>query len=278
MKIAISAESTIDVQEDLLKEYNIEVIPYKVIMGNDEFADGEVTTEQLFDFVKLTGVLPKTSALNQGEYKAYFEDLLKKYDAVIHITLSSLMSSSHHHACAAANELQNVYVIDSGSLSTGIALLCLKARDLANAGLGAERIAKEITDLVPKVQASFILDKLNYLVKGGRCNALVAFGANLLQIKPQIIVKDGKMIVGKRYMGKYEKNVKKYCEDTLSDNPDADLTYAFVTYSSASPESIATAKEALASRGFKNVFETHANATVSSHCGPNTIGILFLRA
>ena len=173
--------------------------------------------------------------------------------------------------------MKNVWVVDSKSLSTGIALLCIKAREMADAGMEPAKIVENLEQIVPKVQASFVLDKLEYLHKGGRCSGVALFGANLLSIKPEILVENGKMRVGKKFMGKLDGAVKKYCDDILKNNPDVDLDHAFVTYSSATPERIATAKQALIDRGFKNIYETTANATVSSHCGPNTIGILFIR-
>ena len=227
---------------------------------------------------KVETLLPKTSAVNEEQYRTHFKTLLKTHDAIIHITLSSEMSCAYSNAVKAAAQYNNVYVVDSRSLSTGIALLCIKASKMAEQGLPADEIVNKLKELTQKVQASFILDKLTYLVKGGRCNTLLAFGANILQIKPQIIVKDGKMVVGKKYMGKYDKNVKRYCVDTLSANPDVDKEFAFITYTTATKEQIDSAKDLLRQKGFINIFETTAGGTISSHCGPNTLGILFIKS
>ena len=278
MKIAISAESTIDLPQNLLDEYDIKVIPYMVTLGNEEEKDGVITPQKIFDFVKKTGILPKTSALNEEQYENFFKGMLKDYDAVIHFTLSKEISSTYNHAVDAATKLKNVYVINSASLSTGIALLAIKARELANSGTTLETIVKTCTDLTDKVSASFILDKLDYLHKGGRCSGIALLGANLFSIKPQIILSNGKMIVGKKFLGKWEKLIGKYCEETLNAASGYDLEHAFVTYTSASQECVDVAKKYLEEKGFKNIHETHAGATITSHCGPNTLGILFIKA
>lgn len=276
MKIVISAESTIDLPKELLEEFDIHTIPYTVIMGGKDYLDGVVSCDDIFTFVSGSGELPKTSAINKYQYEEYFKSLLKDYDAVIHFTLSSLMSSASSNASDAAKELKNVYVIDSKSLSTGIALLAIKASNLAKNNTPIDKILEIINNTVDRVQASFILDKLQYLYKGGRCSALSMFGANLFSIKPQILVKNGKMGVGKKYMGNLDVATKRYCEDTLNAFGDYEKEYAFVTYTTASENMIKTAKESLEKRGFKTIFITRAGATIASHCGPNTLGVLFI--
>lgn len=277
MKIAISAESTIDLSKDLLSQFDIHTIPYTVIMGGKDYLDGVITSDEIFDYVSKNNELPKTSAINQYQYKEYFTSILKEYDAIIHFTLSGTMSSACSNAKEAAKELQNVYIIDSKSLSTGIALLAIKASNLAKADTPIKDIIDTINNTIDRVQASFILDKLQYLYKGGRCSALSMFGANLFSIKPQILVKDGKMGVGKKYMGSLDVATKRYCQDTLNACSDYEKDYAFVTYTTASDYMLKVAKESLQERGFKNIFVTRAGATISSHCGPNTLGILFIK-
>lgn len=277
MKVIISAESTIDMSKELCDQFGIRTVPYKFNMGDKEYVDGEITNQDIFDFVAKNKSLPRTTALNRYEYEEYFKSLLKEGDAVVHLCLSSGFSSACSNAQAVAEQMDNVYVIDSKNLSTGIALLAIKASLFAKEGMDAKQIVEKVTALVPKVQASFVLDKLQYLAKGGRCSGMAAFSASLLSIKPSIIVKDGKMIVGKKYMGKLDNAVKKYCNDIMADCPNVDLDYAFVTYSSATPERVEIARNVLKEKGFKNILETTANATVTSHCGPNTIGILFIK-
>ena len=277
MKIAISAESTIDLTKELLNKYDIKTVPFTVIMGQQEYLDGEIENQQIYDFVAKENILPKTSAVNQFQYEEHFKNILKDSDAIIHFSLSSEISSAYSNAVAVANTLKNVHIIDTRSLSTGIALLAIKASEMANENKSLDEILKTINNLIEKVQASFILDKLKYLYKGGRCSSLAMFGANILSIKPQIVLKDGKMIVGKKYIGKLDIATAKYCEDTLNACSGFDLSHAFITCTTATPTMLKVAKESLEKRGFKNIHYTNAGATITSHCGPNTIGILFIK-
>ena len=193
MKIAISTETTLDIPKELQKKYDINVIPFTVILGDKTGLDGEITPQDIFDYVDETGVLPRTSAINEYQYDKYFTKLLRTYDAVIHICLSSGISSSCNNAKHTASIMKNVYIIDSQSLSSGIALEAIYARKLADQGLEPEEIVKKVETRIPFVQASFVINSLNYLYKGGRCSGLARFSAMLFRIKPQIIVKDGKM-------------------------------------------------------------------------------------
>lgn len=276
MKTIISAESTIDMPKELLEKFNIQIVPFSILLGEELLLDGEFKNEKIFEFVKKTNILPKTSAVNEFQYEEHFKNLLKEADAVVHISLSSALSSACSNAKSVAQKLKNVYVIDSKSLSTGIALLAIYASKLANAGLSADEIFDLVSKRVPKVQAGFVLEKLKYLYKGGRCSALSLFGANLLKIRPQILLKDGKMGPHKKYRGDYTSCVKKYVDDTLAEFNDPDLDTAFVTYTSAPEEAVEYAKQKLQERGFKNIYATHAGSTVTSHCGENTLGILYI--
>lgn len=276
MKIAISTESTLDIPKELQKQYDISVIPFTVILGDKSGFDGDITPLEIFDYVDKTGILPKTSAVNEYQYDKHFTKLLRNYDAIIHISLSTGISSACANAIHAASILKNVYIIDSQSLSTGIALLAIYARKLADKGLAPEQIVEKVEARIPFVQASFVINSLNYLYKGGRCSGLARFSAALFRIKPQIIVKDGKMAPAKKYTGRNEKTVAAYCADTLEEFNNPDLSLAFVTHSHATPEMVEIAKQALKDRGFKTIYETTAQATITSHCGPKTLGILFI--
>lgn len=276
MKIAISAESTIDLSKELIEEFDIKIIPFSVYLGEKSAPDGVITPKQIFKYVKDTGVLPKTSAINEYQYDKYFENLLKDYDAVIHFSLSSGISSSCENAKRIAALHDNIYVVDSQSLSTGIALLAIYAAKLARKGLDAKEIVERVEARVPFVQASFVIDTLDYLYKGGRCSGLARFSAAVFRIKPQIIVSHGKMSPGKKYRGKITPCVEKYCEDTLREFNAPDLSVAFVTHTEATEEMRAIAYKALKDRGFKTIYDTTAGATISSHCGPATIGILYI--
>ena len=276
MKIALSTESTVDLSEELIQQNDIKILPYTVILGETERPDGTFPVQEIFDFVKETGILPKTSAINEYDYTEHFTNLLKEYDAIIHISLSSGITSATSHAISAAKNFENVYVIDSQSLSSGIGLLALYARKLINKGLEPALIAEKVTNRVPFVQASFVIERLDYLYKGGRCSGLALFGANLLKLRPQIILKDGKMSPNKKYRGPMPLVIKNYCKDTIEQFNTPDLSEAFITYTSATEDMIANAKAALVEAGFKNIHETHAGATITSHCGEHTLGILYI--
>lgn len=276
MKIAISTESTLDIPKELQKQYDISVIPFTVILGDKSGFDGDITPQEIFDYVDETGVLPKTAAVNEYQFDKYFSKLLRNYDAIIHISLSSDISSACQNAMVAASIMKNVYIIDSKSLSSGIALLAIYARKLADQGLKPEEIVEKVKARVPFVQASFVINSVNYLYKGGRCSGLSAFAAALFRIKPQIIVNEGKMSPHKKYRGKSEQCVEQYCKDTLEQFNNPDLSVAFITHSHATPEMVEIARKALQERGFKTIYETVAQATITSHCGPKTLGILYI--
>ena len=278
MKICISAESTIDLPREVLDEYKIKTIAFNVILGDKSQEDGVVTPEDIFEYVDKTGVLPKTSAVNEARYEEYFGKLLKEYDAIIHFSLSSDLSSSYNNACIAAQELgaDKIFVVDSLSLSTGIALQAIYASQLRDEGLAPKEIVEKVEARIPSDQASFVLATVDYLYKGGRCSALAMLGAQLFRIRPQILVTNGKMGPGKKYLGKPTACVENYCKDTLEQFNTPDLSLAFVTHSSATPEMVEIAKKALQERGFKKIIETKAGATITSHCGPKCLGILYM--
>lgn len=276
MKIAISVETASDLSKELIKENDIKVVPFTVFLGDKDYKDGEITCDQIIEFVEKNKVLPKTGAVNRITYEEHFTEILKEYDGIIHISLSSELSSAYENALAVSKELKNVFVIDSRSLSTGIALLALYAKKLVNSGEKIESVYNKVLERVPNVSASFILKRVDYLYKGGRCNALVYLGANLLKIRPQIILKDGKMVSGKKYRGNFEHGVNTYCKDVLEEFNTPDLDTAFLTYTTASEEAIEIAKNHLINRGFKNVYTTRAGGTITSHCGENCLGILYI--
>ncbi len=277
MKIAVSVESTSDLSLELLNRYDIKVIPYQISIKDKTFLDGEYTTEELFKMVDEIGELPKTTAINEFEYTEYFEGLLKDYDEVIHICLSSGLSSACSHAQASASSLEKVYIVDSESLSTGIGLLAITARELADGGKTAKEI-KEVLDKKKKeLQVSFIIERLDYLHKGGRCTGFQKLGANLLKIRPKIVVKDGKMGQDNsvRYRGDMGKVMEKYANDVFASYPEPDLERIFITYTTATPEMRVAVISVCKKMGFKHIHETFAGSTIGSHCGANTMGILF---
>ena len=276
MKICISAESTVDLTQELLEKYNIKTLPFGVYLKDELKYDGEVKANDIIDFVSQNKILPKTSAINSYQFQEYFTELKKEYDAIIHFSLSSEMSCACANAKEAAKEFENVYIIDSRTLSTGIALLCISARTMADSGMKAQDIVEKINKRIPFVQASFVLERLDYLFKGGRCNSLQLLGANLLKLKPQILVTNGKMASAKKFRGKMDDCVKKYCEAVVEEFNNPDKSVAFLTFTTATEEMKNAAREVLKNAGFQTIYETTAGATITSHCGEHCLGILYI--
>ena len=279
MNIKIISDSTCDLPKALLEAYDITLFPLTVVKNDTAFKDGvDIFPADIFAHVAAGGALCSTSAGSVGEYADLFEQYTAGYDAVIHISLGSGFSSSYQNACVAASDFDNVYCVDSMNLSTGQGFIVLKARELARSGMEAEKIVEELNALVPKVEASFLVDKLDYLVKGGRCSSAAALGANLLNLKPCIEVKNGKMSVVKKYRGNYAKCLASYVKDRLADREDIDRDTLFVTKTSVSDECYRAVMDAVSAHGhFATVHETTAGCTVSCHCGPGTLGVLFLK-
>ncbi|MBE6948380.1 MAG: DegV family protein [Ruminococcaceae bacterium] len=280
MRIKITADSTCDIGEALAKKYDVEIIPLYVVMDDKPFMDLiEINPQQIFDHVASTGKICHTSAVNAALYGEIFAKYAKDYDAVIHVNLSSSLSACHQNAKIAAEEFDNVYVVDSLNLSTGSGHIVLDAAIMAREGKSAEEIVKFLEDAVKKVEASFVLDTLLYLQKGGRCSSIVALGANLLKLKPCIEVIDGKMQVGKKYRGTLNKCVEMYIADRLTGRDDIDYRRIFITHTAeTNPELVKCAEEAVKKYGsFEEVLITSAGCTIANHCGPNCLGILFYR-
>lgn len=276
MRIAVSAETTVDLPKDMLLEFDIHTTPFTVLLGEDARLDGDVTCDEIIEYVTAYKLLPKTSAVNEFQFEEHFTNLLKSYDKVVHFSLSSEISCACENAKKAAEKIGNVYVIDSRSLSTGIALQTIYASKLIKGGADFEEVIKKCEQRIPYVQASFVLERLDYLYKGGRCSAMAYFGANLLKLKPQILVVDGKMSPAKKYRGNIESVVKSYCLDTLSQFNNPDLEEVFITYTTATEKMLENARQVLRSRGFKKIRETRAGATITSHCGEHCLGILYI--
>ena len=276
MRIALSAESTIDMPEELLRKYDIHTTPFTILLGDEARLDGDVTPPEIIDYVSKTNQLPKTSAVNSYQYKEHFEKLLKDYDAVIHFCLSSEISVACHNAKTTASEMKNVYVVDSRSLSTGIALLAIYASKLRDKGLEPKKIVEKCEKRIPSLQVSFVLNRLDYLYKGGRCSALQMFGANLLKLRVQILVKDGKMGAGKKYRGNMTHCIVNYVNDTLASFDNPDLEEVFITSTTATEEQVDAVRKILEEHGFKHIMVTNAGGTITSHCGENCLGILYI--
>jgi len=275
MKIAISAESTIDLPKEQLKKLNISTVPFGIFLGDELIKDGDISLSEMFEFVKKRNILPKTSAVNEFQFQEHFSKLLEKNDAVVHFSLSSGVSSAYVNAKAVADKMENVYVVDTLAMSVGIALITMNAVKMKKDGSTAKEIYDYSMQLRNKLQTTFIIEKLNYLYKGGRCSALQLFGSNILRIRPQIVVKDGKMVVGKKFRGKMNDATKAFCEYVMDNCPNPDLESVFIIYSTATDEMLESARTALKNKGFKNIYEAITGITIASHCGEHTLGLIF---
>lgn len=278
-KIKITCDSTCDLTKELYEQYGIDVLPLGITLGDDCFRDGtDVQAQDVFSFVAKTGTLPKTSAVSVGEYTDVFKKYADEGYSVIHINISGEFSVCHRNACLAAEEFENIYPIDSRNLSSGSGHLAIEAAKMAKAGMCAPDIVKAINEKKEKLDVSFVLQTLDYLRKGGRCSGVVALGANLLHLRPEIEVVEGKMQVGKKYRGTIQKSIEDYIRGRLEGREDIALDRIFVTHSHVPPQvardAIALVKEL---HPFTEVIETIAGCTISSHCGPACLGVLFFR-
>ena len=279
MNIKITADSTCDLSREIIEKYNIDILPLYVVEDEKSLRDGvDVSPEDIFDFVEKTGGSVSTSAVNTNDYINHFTKIKKNYDAIIHINISSEFSSCYQNALIAAETVGNVYPVDSRNLSTGSGHIVVEAAEMAESGASPEEIVSAMEELTKKVEASFFIEKLDYLRRGGRCSALTALGANLLSLHPCIEVKDGKMGVGKKYRGNMKKVAEQYVRDRLEGRTDIQTDRIFVTHSPSDHKLVEFVKAEIPKyMKFDEIIETDAGCTVSSHCGPNTIGILFKR-
>ena len=277
--IKITCDSTCDLTQELYAKYDVEVIALSVALGEELHRDGvDISASDLFAYVKNSGNLPKTSAVSMGEYMDVFGKYTAEGKTVIHINLSSNLSASHQNAVLAAQELDNVYVVDSRNLSTGSGHLVIAAAEMAAQGMDAEAIVAQLKDMAQRVDASFVLQTLEYLQKGGRCSSVAALGARALQLRPEIRVADGGMGVGKKYRGSMEKSVLDYVRGRLEGRDDIDTRRIFVTHSPMDSDVVAKAIALVRElHPFEEVIETSAGCTICSHCGPNCLGVLFFK-
>lgn len=275
--VKITTDSTADLGP-YFEQFGVDSLPLAVSLGEKTFYDNvTVFPSDIYAHVDKTGILPKTAARSVEDFKDFFKTFLDRGDEVVHIDISHKMSVTNENARKAAEELGGVYVVDSLSLSTGTGLLVLYACDLAAAGLPAKEIAEKTAARAPFVQASFVVDTMQYLKKGGRCSGIVSLAATVLRIKPTILVRDGEMIVGRKYMGSFDKIITKYVENILSDFPNPDDTRVFITHSSASDFAVEAVHKKLEEIAhFKDILVTVAGSTITSHCGKGTLGVLYI--
>jgi len=280
MKIIVSSDSTCDLNSQLLDRYNISVVPLNVILGDKSYLDGvDVTPRDIFDYVAKTGMLPKTSATSVFQYTEHFGRLLKGADAVIHISLSSEISSSYRNALLSAGQFgDRVYIIDSRSLCAGQGLIAIKASVFASQGLDPEKVVELTTAVREKVVTSFVPDSLDYLHKGGRCSLASMMGAKILKLHPLIVMKDGVMSPHKKYMGTLEACVKKYVADAAAAHShDYDRSLCILASACAEKDLLDKVRAEIQTYfDFDEIVETTAGCTITSHCGKNTVALFFM--
>lgn len=278
MTIRISSDSTLDLSPELIDRYEVSVVSLTVSKDGKYYKDMlEILPDEIFAHVAAGGDLCTTSAANVADYIEHFTELRKTCDAVIHVNLSADFSACYRNACLAAEEVDGVYVVDSRNLSTGHGHVVLQAAEQAEAGRDVQTILTHLEQIVPRVRASFLLEQLTYMRKGGRCSSVAALGANLLKLKPCIAVQDGRMGVTKKYRGTMVKCLQEYVHDQLTTSGPIRRNRIFITHSGVPEETIRAVKEAVeAEMSFEEIVITRAGCTVSCHCGPGTLGILFI--
>lgn len=278
-KVIIASDSTCDLSPELIERYGVKILPLGVTLGENNYTDGvDVDPDMIYAHYEKTGELPKTAAVNIADFESFFGECVEAGYSVVTFTIGSAMSSTYNNARLAAESFEDVYVVDTKNLSTGGGLLVLAACDMAADGKTAREIADECSALADRVDASFVIDNLEFLHKGGRCSALAVLGANVLQLKPCIMVREGKMGVGKKYRGRFDVVLKSYINDMVGDASDIRTERIFVTHAGCDESIVKACVEQVSALGvFREVLVTRAGCTISSHCGRNTLGVLFIK-
>ncbi len=276
--IIFATDSACDIPKSFITENDVVVLPYQISFGDEEFIDGvTITRDELYKKVEETGSMPKTSAISPAAFSDFFASLCEKGDAVLYFSLGSKFSSACQNATLAASEFENVYVVDTNSLSSGEALVLLHGIALQKSGMDASSIAADCADFSKRCDTSFVLDQLSYIHKGGRCSGIAALGANLLGIKPCLSITDGALGIDKKYRGKLKVVISKYIQERLQD-VEVETDHVFLTDAGVDPEVWQAAYDTLKGLNiFKEIYQTDAGCVISSHCGPGTLGILFAR-
>lgn len=277
-KVKILSDSSCDLSKELLLKYDIETLPFFIDLGGKTYTDGvDVTPSAIYNFVDKSGTLPKTAAVSVEAYQKAFTHWREQGFEIVCTTISSEMSSSCQNALMAAQNMEGVYVVDSRNVSAGVGHVVINAAILAKSGMGGQDIVKALNEMIPKVHSSFILDSLSYMEKGGRCSSVTVLGANLLRIKPMIEVQDGILKVVRKFRGSFTKVLENYVDMELAQADDIRTDRLFITHTGCAQEIINAVRERVAAHiSFDSVEETVAGATVTSHSGPNTLGILYV--
>ena len=277
--VIITADSTVDLSPELKERYHIKTLPLMITLGEDHFLDDGVsfTPLDMYRRYRQDGTLPKTSAPGLQELLDFFTPFVEQGCEIVHLDISAELSSTYSTACLAAEELEGVYVVDSRMLSTGVALLAIEGAECRDRGMGAKEISEHLRSLTDKVSTSFVLDTLEFMWKGGRCTGVAALGANLLKLKPGLEMKDGKLGVFKKYRGNIDKVYEQYIRERLAGKK-VRPGHIFITESGEVDPEVAERMCALAKElsGCREVHHTLADCTVATHCGPKTLGVLFI--
>ena len=278
--VIITADSTCDLSQDLLERFSIKTIPLTILLGEESFYDGlDFTPADMYRRYRADGTLPKTSAPSVQQFIDFFRPYVEAGCEVVHLDISSELSSSYSTACIAAAELGGVYAVDSRMLSTGVGLLVIEAAECRDRGMEAKEIAHHVASLTDKVDTSFVLDTLEFMWKGGRCSGVAALGANLLHLKPGLEMSGGKLGVYKKYRGGINSVYKQYVAERLA-GKSVRPGHVFITDSGEVDEQTLAELEALVRSTIevKEIHHTMAGCTIASHCGPKCLGILFINA
>lgn len=282
MSIKIVSDSTCDLSPELIKRYNINILPLHILLGEDEYNDGvNITPEDIYTWSDANKTTPRTSAPSIAEAIDLFKTLTEDGSEVISFSISQSMSASNNVMKLATEELDlkdKIHVVDSANLSTGIGLLVIEAAIMASKDMSASDILSELDKLIPRVRASFVVDTLTYLHRGGRCSGLAALAGGALKLHPRIDVKDGKMGAGKKYRGKMENVIISYVKELTEELINAKADRVFITHSGCETELVQSVREYLESlHRFEEILETRAGGVISSHCGPGTLGVLYIK-
>ena len=277
--IKITTDSTCDLPVQLLEQYDITVLPLGIVKGGKLYRDGvDIHTADIAAHVEAGGDITTTNAVNIADYETVFREMMERYDAVIHLNIGAGFSCCHQNAHLAAEEVPGVYVVDTGNLSVGHGLLVLAAAEAAAAGRSAAEISVMLEEMAGRAEMSFVLDRLDYMKKGGRCSAVTALGANLLKLHPCIEVIGGKMSVTKKFRGSIEKVVLDYARDRLAGRTDIDTSRVVLVDSGVDSRLADLVAGYLEEDGrFEQVIHAKVGCTIFSHCGPDTLGLMFLR-
>ncbi len=279
--IGIVSDSTCDLTAELLERYQITIIPLHVLLGEEEFLDGKnISPDEIYKWADQNKSTPKTSAVSMEDAAECFRELLKTYEGLVVFSISGSMSTTNNVFRLAADEIgasDRVRVIDSANLSTGVGHLVVEAAELAQSGAGLDEIEKQIVAYRPLVRASFVIDTLVYLYRGGRCSGMAALAGGVLKLHPKIVVKNGAMQVDKKYRGKLAPVTLSYAKDMEEELLHAKKDRVFITHSGTDPEIVEEVRSYLKSLNhFDEIIETRAGSVISSHCGPGTLGVLFI--